>query len=175
MKNRYLVGWLLFFLPFLPLLAAHAQTNDNTYETPERLFYIGKSANRNIVCYDVNAKNGQLDTENPIKVYWVNREEHPGRTNGLSYFQRKMAYGYDVVSKGNNTCRCTLTAYPHRQLTIMKHRSKYTCLININHQAAILKSLYVKSKPHNPLSVEYVVLEGIDLKTHKVVKETIKK
>ena len=172
MTSRKFILTLLFVLfPLVGITAAN--TDDNTYETPQRLFHIARSANRNLVCYDVNLKNGKLDVDDPIKVYWVNREEKPGVTNGLSYIQRKFAYGYKVESSTSNSCICTLTAYSQRQLTIKKVSSQYVCLIEINHQPAILRSLYVKAHPHNPLKVEYVELEGESLSTHQTLREKV--
>ena len=40
--------------------------------------------------------------KNPIHVYWHNRTDNPGHENELSYIQRKMAYGYNILSKGKN-------------------------------------------------------------------------
>ena len=164
---------LLLFLPFLELAAQHPE--NNTYETPNRLFYIHRSANRNLVCYDYNLEQGKLDSQNPIQVYWVNREERPGEKNGLNYIQRKFAYGYKVISAKPDSCVCTLTAYPKRPLTLthLPSSAKYVCLIPIQHQTAILRSLYVKAHPHNPLKVEYVELEGVALSSHKPLKERI--
>lgn len=148
---------------------------ENTYPTAERLFYIARSANRNLVCYDVNQENGKLNTQTPLNVYWVNREEHPGKTNGLSYFQRKMAYGYKLISQGDDSSEVTLSAYPAKKLTICKRDSKYVCLVTIDNQQAILQSLYVKAKPGNPLSVEYVELQGVTTDTGIKVTERVKK
>ena len=159
-----------------PLFSLHADNLDgNTYETAERLFYITRSANKNLVCYDVNLVNGKMNAKDPLKVYWVNREEHPGKTNGLNFIQRKMAYGYKLVSGNEKSCTCILTAYPARQLTITQRDNEYICLININNQQAILQSLYVKANPKNPLSVEYVELRGISVSTKQPLTERVKK
>ena len=65
----------ILFLLLLPLCALHADNHTgNTYPTAERLFHIARSANRNLVCYDVNLVHGRVDAKSPIKVYWVNRE-----------------------------------------------------------------------------------------------------
>ena len=106
--------FLLWTFPFT--LIAHSRDTDpnSTYPTPDRLFHIARSLNRNLVCYDANQTNGKLDTKEPIKVYWLNREMEPGKTNGLSFIQKKMAYGYKVVSVAEHTCTITLTAYPER-------------------------------------------------------------
>ena len=71
---------------------AHSRDTDpnSTYPTPDRLFHIARSLNRNLVCYDANQTNGKLDTKEPIKVYWLNREMEPGKTNGLSFIQKKI-------------------------------------------------------------------------------------
>lgn len=155
--------------------AMASDPEENTYPTPERLFHIARSVNKNLVCYDVNLVDGKLDTHEPLRVYWVNREEHPGETNGLNYIQRKMAYGYKLVSEGDDSSVVTLTAYSAKQLTISKRDGKYICHTTIDGHPAILQSLYVKAHSKNPMSVEYVELRGITFDTHEAVTERIKK
>ena len=96
MKTIYLT----LFLSLITVMHA-SNPDDSTYPTAERLFHIARSLNKNLVCYDVNLENGKLNTKVPLNIYWVNREERVGETNELSYFQRKMAYGYKLVSEGN--------------------------------------------------------------------------
>ena len=160
---------------FFTLIATSYAGNpeENTYPTSERLFHIARSTNKNLVCYDVNLENGKLNTKTPLNVYWVNREERPGETNGLSYFQRKMAYGYKLVSEGDS--EVTLTAYSGKKLKICKQDSKYVCMTTIDNQPAILESLYVQTKSGSPLSVEYVELQGISTSTGAKVSERVKK
>ena len=172
MKNRIIIGIFILCLPFICYAANNP--DDNTYETPARLFHIARSVNKNLVCYDVNLQNGKINSKAPFKVYWVNREEHPGKTNGLSYIQRKLAYGYKVVSTSGNRCVCTLSAYPKRPLTLTHKTTGYVCLVKINNETAVLQSLYVKAHPHNPLKVEYVELRGTSLTTHEPVTEKVK-
>ena len=147
----------------------------NTYPTPERLFYITRSLNKNLVCYDLNLVNGQLDTEKPLHVYWINREEYPGKKDELNFIQRKMAYGYKLVRKEADQSVVTLTAYPGRELMIRAHAGRYACFVRINGQESILQSLYVKSKPSNPMSVEYVELRGITVDGNQPVSEQVRK
>ena len=143
MRKRWLLSIVIMLFPFVASFAADPE--EGTYPTVGRLFHIARSVNKNLVCYDVNLRDGKLDTHDPLNVYWVNREKHPGETNGLSYIQRKMAYGYKLISASDNACVCSLTAYPSRQLTITKRDSRYVCYITINNQQAILQSLYVKA------------------------------
>ena len=75
----------LLIRPLLAILMALFALNtwatdprEDLYLTAERLFHISRSVNRNLVCYDAHlTDNGQLVTDEPINVYWVNREERP--------------------------------------------------------------------------------------------------
>ena len=162
--GRRVISFLtVLFFTFITAYAGNPE--ENTYPTTERLFHIARSTNKNLVCYDVNLKN----------VYWVNREERPGETNGLSFFQKKMAYGYKLISEGNDYSEVTLTAYAGKKLKICKQDSKYVCMTMIDNQPAILESLYVQTKSGSPLSVDYVELRGISTSTGAKVSEKIKK
>ena len=162
----------LLIRPFLTILMTLFALNvwatdprEDFYLTAERLFHIARSVNRNLVCYDAHlTNNGQLVTE-----------ERPGEKNGLNYFQRKMAYGYKVVDKGDDYSVVTLSAYPDRQLTIKKHDGRYICQVKINGQESILRELYVKVSPRNSMSVEYVELRGETLNNGTTVSERIQR
>lgn len=163
----------LFFS--LMICPAYLYAQDNTYPTKERLFHIERSKNKNLVCYDANIADGKLADKNPLTVYWVNREESPGESKPLTAIQKKLAYGYKVVSQNENTCEVSLSAYSGRNLTIKKQNNSYVCTIIINNEPAILQSLYVKAKEGNSLSVEYVELRGVSVKTQETVSERILK
>lgn len=173
MRKRGVLGVVMWIFSFVALFAA--DPDGNTYPTAGRLFHIARSVNKNLVCYDVNLTDGKLNTKDPLNIYWVNREKHPGETNGLSYIQRKMAYGYKLISANEEACVCSLTAYPSRQLTITRRDSRYVCYITIDNQKAVLQSLYVKANPKNPLSVEYVELRGTSVATNQPVTEKVRK
>lgn len=149
------------------------EAQENVYPTPERLFHIERSKNRNLVCYDVNLKEGKLDLKNPLEVYWINREEEPGKRKGLNFIQEKFAYGYKVNSKGQDTCEITLKAYPGRVLTLKRQNGAYVCILQINNQPAILKKLYVKAKDNDSLTVEYVELFGETTNGSQAVNEKV--
>ncbi|MGM9760806.1 MAG: DUF4833 domain-containing protein [Parabacteroides sp.] len=174
MKQRlfFILGFFCLFL--FPSVYAN-DPDGNTYTTPERMFYITRSVNKNLVCYDYNLKEGKLDTEKPLHVYWVNREEHPGKKDELNYIQRKMAYGYKLVRQGDGQSVVTLTAYSGRELTIRPYKGRYACFIQIQNQEAILQSLYVQIKPSNPMSVEYVELRGVSVQSGQPLSEQIRK
>ena len=145
---------------------------DDTYRTEKRLFHIERSKNKNIVCYDLNADAaGKPDEKQPLSVYWINREEHEGKREDLNYIQQKMAYGYTVKGKRNGVIIIGLNAATDREITLERNEQKYFCRIDINRQSSVLTKLYIKTKTPNSLQVEYVEIEGTDLKTGAPVKE----
>lgn len=168
---------LALFLLWSSIVLTYAQSAngdpDSTYPTPDRLFHIARSLNRNLVCYDANQTDGKLDPQEPVTVYWLNREKEPGKTNGLSFIQKKMAYGYKVVSAAEHTCTITLTAYPERELTVCREGDRFVCRVKIDNRMAVLQSLYVKASPNNPLNVEYVELQGVTVDTGTPVTEKV--
>lgn len=152
------------FLLFMLLCMTCLMSSKAQETTPaERLFHITRTLNADLVCYDVNLKDGKLNTKEPIHVYWLNRTEHPGRTNELNMLQRKLAYGYKVVSKGDDTADIKLTAYNKRAGHICKQGDKYILQLDINNQKCQLTEIFVKSrgKMGRP---EYIELIGTSLK-----------
>ena len=111
----------------------------------------------------------------PSFPHCTHRDMEPGKTNGLSFIQKKMAYGYKVVSIAEHTCTITLTAYPEKKLTICREGDHFVCHVKIDNRQAILQSLYVKASPNNPLNVEYVELQGITTDTGVPVTEKVSK
>lgn len=137
-----------------------------------RLFHFERSKNANYVCYDVNQKDGKLDMKDPIEVYWI-RAAEGGEKKELSFFQRVMAFGYKVVSKGNNEVTVHLTAYNKLNIRICRRNGKWVALVNINGKEARLTKMYVKTINPDSLKVEYVDIFGVDTATGKNVKQRI--
>lgn len=171
-KMGGLLSLVLGFMLWFPSVVQASSPEDDTYPTPERLFYIARSLNRNLVCYDANLKEGKLDLEAPVEVYWLNRTDRPGHTNGLNFIQRKLAYGYKVVQREDDACQIVLSAY-ERNISIRKDQGRYQAFVDIQGAPARLVSLYVKTKPNNSMSVEYVELQGYAVSTGKWITERI--
>lgn len=172
-KNGGLLSLVLCFMLWIPTMLQASSPEDDTCPTPERLFYIARSLNRNLVCYDANLKEGKLDLNTPVEVYWLNRTDRPGHTNGLNFIQRKLAYGYKVVQREDDACQIVLSAY-ERNISIRKDQGRYQAFVDIQGAPARLVSLYVKTKPNSSVSVEYVELQGYAVSTGKWVTERIK-
>ena len=64
----------------------------------ERLFVFERSTNKNYICYDVNIKDGKLNTKEPVHAYWI-RAEEGGEKKELSYLQFNFAFGFSYSSE----------------------------------------------------------------------------
>ena len=170
--KKYILCLMTFSFLFLPALRGESVEND-LYPTPQRIFHIARSLNRNVVCYDANLADGKLNTGKPLNVYWLNREDQKGKTNGLNFIQRKLVYGYKVVRKGEETSTVILSAYAGRELEICRQGTHYVCRTTIDGKAALLKYIYVKVNDRNSLKVDYVELHGETLASGKQVAERI--
>lgn len=171
MIKRYRWEMVLLFICLFTFDVVYAQGQYPV--SGNRLFHIERSKNRNLVCYDANLEDGKLLLKSPLEIYWLNREENPGQMKGLSAIQRKMAYGYKVISRGDDSCEITLTAYSGKVLTIQKKNDKYVCTVDIDGKPAILEKLYVKASDKNSLTVEYIELFGVTQDTHISVTERV--
>lgn len=138
-----------------------------------RLFHISRSLNANIVCYDARIVNGKLDANSPVHVYWHNNTDRPGAEDELSVLQRKMAYGYKVVSRTANEVEIKLTAYNKRSMKLRKLNGRWACVMKINGKDCILNEIYVKARENNSLRVEYVLLKGKCIADGTAMKEKI--
>ena len=141
--------------------------------TPEgRLFRFERSTNRNYICYDVREEKGLLDMKEPIHVYWI-RAEEDGSQKELSFVQRKLAFGYKVISRGKNEVNIHLTAYNKLVIRICNRGGKWVALTTINGKEALLTKLFAQMKSPNSLHVVHVDVYGRDSVTGAAVKERI--
>lgn len=174
MTIKQSIACLLSF-SFLTCFAMQGKTlEEDLYPTPQRVFHIARSLNKNVVCYDANIEEGKLNIDKPLNVYWLNREDQKGKTNGLNFIQRKMVYGYKVVTKGDDTSTVILSAYSKRELKIRRQGTHYVCQTTIDGKPAILEYIYVKVNDRNSLKVDYVELHGATLSSGKDVVEQIR-
>lgn len=135
----------------------------------DRLFRIERSLNKNIVVYDAQLKGNGLDTKNPINVYWLRNQTQEGLVKELSMIERKLAFGYKVVSASPTEATVTLTACSKRKIKVAKRSGKWTATVTINGKECILDHIYVKSK--GSMAVEYIELHGKTLNGGVAQKE----
>ena len=126
----------------------------------QHLFFISKSTNRNIVCYDVQTRGEALDTDAPMHVYWHNNEERPGAEDELSFVQRTLAYGYKVKTCDTDGATVMLRAYGKRPIRICRHGGRWVATTAINAQTCVLERIHVVTKRKSPVNVNHIVLYG---------------
>lgn len=137
----------------------------------DRLFFVSRNLNRNIIVYDIRLNNGALDVDEPLHVYWYNQEKNPVTTNELNYIQRKLAYGYSVQKKGNNEVTIKLKAYGERPVRICKHKGEWVAITKINGKDCILTEIYAQCP--NRRSCDYLELKGKALSDGSAQKERV--
>ena len=143
-----------------------------TLAEDERVFFVSRNLNKNIIVYDIQQKDCRLDMKHPLHVYWYNQEFNPVTTNELNYIQRKLAYGYNVVKRGSNEVTVKLKAYKKRLLRVYRHEGRWVGTTTINGQECILTEIYA----HCPTktSCDYMELRGKRLNGGKAEREIVK-
>jgi hypothetical protein len=75
-------------LPELPIVRSQFVPHDK-----DMLFYAQNSINNNVLVYALNwTKNGDLDSDEPVTVYWRRYSDH-GQRRELNFFERYIALG----------------------------------------------------------------------------------
>ena len=135
---------------------------------------IARSKNDNVVNYDVNTKGDRIDTDEPLSVYWVMLAED-GRREGLTWLERKLAYGYRLVGKvRRGGFRLQLVSFAKRTIVVRLVSGRPRAEVRIDGKRAELDRIYVKTKPGGVKpQVLYVDLFGRDLKSRARVQERL--
>jgi hypothetical protein len=151
------------------------------YPTPptssDRLFYVQRTPNANTIIYDLNLNaDGKLNTEDPVKVYWLKYAEN-GQMEQLNYIQRKFAYGLRVKALNNGAYDIRFVSYKKFPLTLMKAGDgKYHIFASIAKKQAILNRIFVQIDGGTfwiP-NVSYVEVKGSDPETGREIVERFK-
>jgi hypothetical protein len=142
----------------------------------KQLFFLQRTPNSNTIVCELNCKDGIVDKENPIHVFWI-RYQEGGKKQDLSYIQRKFAYGVKSKSIGDNKYELNFVSYKKYKMYLMQAADKqFHVYTTINNKQAILTRIYVEIKGGSFWSpgVEYVEITGIDPATRSQVKERLK-
>ena len=151
------------------------------YPTPpassERLFYVQRTPNANTIVYDLNLNSeGKLNTEQPVKVYWLKYAEK-GQKEELNYIQRKFAYGLNTKALNNGSYDIRFVSYKKFPLTLMKGGDgKYHIFASVAQKQVILNRIFVKIEGGSfwiP-NVVYVEVKGTDPETGKEIVDRFK-
>lgn len=145
---------------------------------PYQLFYLQRNANTNTIVCELNyEKNGKLNSESPVHVFWI-RYQEGGMRKELNYIQRVFAYGMKSQAMGDGTYKLHFVSYRKQTFTLMPspRDNKYRVYATINKKPAQLNRLFVKVDGGTFWSpnVVYMELKGIDVATGKEVMERFK-
>ena len=140
-----------------------------------RLFHIDRNKNSAIVCYDLNLKDGVIDKNNPIAIYWSDSNKPTEKLNDLSSIQKKMAFGINVSSVSDNKVSFTMKAYNKKTITVTYNATTKTAspLTILDGKQARLQRLFVSASPPMYTSVDYVEFYGQSVQTKENLYEKI--
>ncbi|HVY25537.1 MAG TPA: DUF4833 domain-containing protein [Polyangiaceae bacterium] len=134
------------------------------------MFVIARSKNKNVVRYRARVHDGHLDAARPIDADWLMLAED-GRSEGLSWAERRLAYGFTVSDVGPDSCRLQLVAFKSRVVTVERHAQGFRAVTPIAGQMAVLGRVFVQTREGGLLPrVDYVELSGTST-TGTTVKE----
>ncbi len=116
-------------------------------DTGPTLFIIQRSKNANEVHYEIQAKADGTLADEPVIAYWDLKAEGGGRED-LSFFERKMAYGFEVLepdAKGDREMK--LVAWEDRKIRLTKaeETGKWRAVTTIDGEEAFLTKLYIET------------------------------
>jgi hypothetical protein len=140
---------------------------------PNQLFFLQRSQNANTVIYELNLKNGVMDSVEPVHIFWISYAEH-GQREELTEIQRKRAYGLATKYITKDHYELRFLANKKYAMDLMKGPdNKFHIYQMINQKQVILSKIYLQLHGGTPLSpnIEYVVLTGIDPATGAEVSE----
>lgn len=165
--RRFLMSILAAVLLCGTLLAANEK---------EHVLVFERSTNTNYICYDINLqKDGQLNTAEPLTSYWMLDEGTWWSTEGLTYLDKKMAFGVKVVSSKENEAVIHLTAYKALKMRICKYKGKWAALIKVNGREMVVEKFFAQMmNPPFSIRCRHVDIYGTDLKTGEKCRERIK-
>lgn len=172
-------GYIILNLLLCSIVSVTGQENYPVpVKTDKFLFYFQRSHNRNTIIYELNTlQTGQINVNKPVNFYWI-RYEEGGIKKELSFIQRK-AFGlqWQLVDKAKENFILHFNSFKKREIFLLKIEgsSSYKAYITINGELAELIRMYIKSENNSfgfPLSVKYIEISGVNLRTGKNVNET---
>lgn len=161
--------------------AKAAVSSEEKFPTPpdnaNRLFYVQRDPNANTIMYDLNIdKNGVLDEENPMHVYWVKYAEK-GQKEELNYIQRKFAYGLVTKKTADEQYDVRFVSYKKLPLVLKKaDDNKYHIFVTADQKQIMLNRIFVKVEGGSfwlP-NIVYVELKGTEQLTGKEIVHRFK-
>ena len=140
---------------------------------PNQLFFLQRTQNINTVIYELNIKNGVMDTLNPVHIFWICYAEKSQKEE-LTEIQRKHAYGLLARYISKDHYELMFLAYKKYTLDLKKGLDNaFHVYAKINQKQTILSRIYIQIHGGTLLSpnIEYVMLTGTDPESGTEVTE----
>ncbi len=164
------------YKPVLTRLVAAEDKYPVPPDNANRLFYIQRTPNTNTIIYELNARNGQVDEENPINVYWL-KYAVGGQREELNYVQRKFAYGIITKKLSNERYDVRFVSYKKFPLLLMKaNDGKYHIFATVEQKQMMLNRIFINIEGGTfwlP-NIVYVEFKGTDPLTGKELVQRFK-
>lgn len=172
--------FVLLIVCTVPVFAQMTSPAD-TFPVPKsdvyHLFYLQRQPNTNTIMIDLNVKNGKLDLDNPVHVYWIRFAEE-GQDEELSWIQRTFAYGIHSKKISNSAYELNFVSYKKKKFLLEKDaENHWHVFANLSDgKKMVLKRIYLHINGGSFWSpnIEYVELKGLEPGTNRTVRERIK-
>lgn len=174
-----LISFVLLCVSGTPVFAQMTSPAD-TFPVPKRdlynLFYLQRQPNANTIMVDLNVKNGKLDLNDPVHVYWI-RFAEKGQKEELSWIQQTFAYGIHSKKVSDDTYELNFVSYKKMKFRLQKEADgQWQVFTNLsNGKKMILKRIYLHVNGGRFWSpnIEYVELKGLEAGTNQEIRERI--
>lgn len=139
----------------------------------ERLFLIHRSTNRNVVSYDARLTREGTLADEPIRVYWILREQD-GRVEDLTGLERRRAFGIVVDEASPTRAIFRIVSLRDRPITVEVGRAGAWAMMAIDGEAALLEEVFVSVRDGSLVpTVRWVEVRGTSLRSGKKIRERI--
>ena len=160
------------------LLPGFAQ--EKNYPVPtgnnKQLFYLQRTPNTNTIVYELNYKNGVIDSDDPVQGFWL-RYQEKGQREELSFIQKKFAYGIKTTKIAADHYEISIVGYKKYKMYLKRGTDKkFYVYTTINRKPAVLTSIFIKINGGSfwlP-NIEYVEITGTEPGSRSTVKEKLK-
>ncbi|MEO6315279.1 MAG: DUF4833 domain-containing protein [Chitinophagaceae bacterium] len=136
------------------------------------LFYLQRTPNSNTVIYELNLKNGAVDPDNPVHVFWI-RYADKGQQQELNSIQKKIAYGIQTKKLSASLYEINIVSYKKLKMWLENAPGdKWLVYTYINEKKIIVTSIFVKINGGTfwAPKIEYVEMRGTDPATNEFTK-----
>jgi phosphatidylglycerophosphate synthase len=143
---------------------------------PNQLFYLQRDPNTNTIVCALNLKNGKIDKQDPVHVFWIRYTEQ-NQHEELSYIQRTFAYGIKARALSNEEYELNFVSYKKFPLRLVKSERApgYEVYATVNQKKVSLKRLYIHIEGGTfwAPNVKYIQVEGVNVSTGENMVERI--